>query len=205
MGQTPGSLALRGTNPRVPSGAPLALLLAFAIPFPLFGRSPGFQDPGASPPATQTPAAQSPAPQSAAPQTPTPQTPSVTPDKPGYTAPAEVVTRDSSTTFKVRVNLVLVRVVVRDEHGKVVENLKKEDFVLSDNRKPQTISTFSMDTPGSHPVSVVSVSDHPESPAAGPGGTPPGFLRQRLPSLLLDDLNLATAVSLNVPVAPGHD
>src|SRR5258706_7975662 len=93
----------------------------------------------------------------------------------GYTAKssvAEVVTRDSATTFKVRVNLVLVRVVVRDEHGKVVENLKKEDFVLSDNRKPQTISTFSMDTPGSHPVSVVSVSDHPESPAAEPDRTP---------------------------------
>ena len=43
----------------------------------------------------------------------------------------EVVTRDSSTTFKVRVNLVLVRVVVRDEHGKIVENLRKEDFQLS--------------------------------------------------------------------------
>src|SRR5262245_54258801 len=34
----------------------------------------------------------------------------------------EVVTRDSPTTFKVRVNLVLVRVVVRDEHGKVIDN-----------------------------------------------------------------------------------
>src|SRR5216684_1057907 len=122
MGQTPGSFALRGTNPRVPSGAVLALLVAFAVPFPVFASSPGLQDP----PATQTPAAQSPAPQSPAPQTPAPQAPSVTPDKPGYTAPAEVVTRDSSTTFKVRVNLVLVRVVVRDEHGKVVENLKKE-------------------------------------------------------------------------------
>jgi len=62
---------------------------------------------------------------------------------------AEVVTRDSATTFKVRVNLVQVRVVVRDENGKVVENLKKEDFQLFDNRKPQTISTFSMETPAS--------------------------------------------------------
>ena len=34
-------------------------------------------------------------------------------------------------------------------NGKVVENLKKEDFQLFDNRKPQTISTFSMETPAS--------------------------------------------------------
>ncbi len=59
---------------------------------------------------------------------------------PAQSGSAEVVTRDSAATFKVRVNLVLVRVVVRDEHGTVVENLKKEDFLLFDNRKPQNIS-----------------------------------------------------------------
>src|SRR5437016_10494804 len=37
------------------------------------------------------------------------------------TASAEVVTRDSAATFKVRVNLVLLRVVIRDQNGKVVE------------------------------------------------------------------------------------
>jgi hypothetical protein len=45
------------------------------------------------------------------------------------------------------VNLVQVRVVVRDSQGNVVTNLKKEDFQLQDNRKPQTISTFSVETP----------------------------------------------------------
>jgi len=39
------------------------------------------------------------------------------------------------TTFKVHVNLVLVRVVVRDQQGKIVSNLKKENFQLYDNRK----------------------------------------------------------------------
>src|SRR5262245_39940411 len=53
----------------------------------------------------------------------------------------EVSTRDTPTTFKVRVNLVLVRVVVRDGKGQVVPNLKKEDFQLYDNRKLQTISS----------------------------------------------------------------
>src|ERR1700741_2973130 len=65
---------------------------------------------------------------------------------------AEMSTRDTPPTFRVRVNLVLVRVVVRDGTGKVVTNLKKEDFQLSDNRKPQVISTFSVETPESHKV-----------------------------------------------------
>jgi hypothetical protein len=51
----------------------------------------------------------------------------------------EVSSHDAPTTFKVRVNLVLVRVVVRDAQGKVVSNLKKEDFQLFDSRKTQTI------------------------------------------------------------------
>src|SRR5712692_692938 len=40
----------------------------------------------------------------------------------------EVSSHDTPTTFKVRVNLVLVRVVVRDSQGKIVSHLKKEDF-----------------------------------------------------------------------------
>src|ERR1700682_519037 len=45
-------------------------------------------------------------------------------------APSELATRDTSATFKVRVNLVQVRVVVRDAGGAPVENLQKEDFEL---------------------------------------------------------------------------
>src|SRR5258708_34626462 len=102
---------------------------------------------------------------------------------------AEVVTRDSSTTFKVRVNVVLVRVVVRDQKGKAIDSLKKEDFQLFDNSKPQTISTFSLETPASHSIPVVAVSDHSEAdvekvqPAAA-------SLPQRFVSLLFDDLHL---------------
>src|ERR1700731_5496152 len=52
---------------------------------------------------------------------------------------SEMVTQDSAATFKVHVNLVLVRVVVRDNQGKIVTSLRKEDFQLFDNRKPQVI------------------------------------------------------------------
>ena len=58
---------------------------------------------------------------------------------------AEIDSHDETTTFSVNVNLVLVRVVVRDAKGAAVGNLKKEDFQLLDNRKPQTVSKFSLE------------------------------------------------------------
>src|SRR5260370_9525719 len=56
----------------------------------------------------------------------------------------EVSSHDTPTTFKVRVNLGLVRVVVPDQQGKIVSNLKKENFQLYDNRTPLPISSFSL-------------------------------------------------------------
>jgi len=116
----------------------------------------------------------------------------------GYQAGSgqEVVTRDSPTTFKVRVNLVLVRVVVRDEHGKIIDNLKKEDFQLFDNRKPQTISTFNIETPLSHSIPVVSVSDR--DPEPGEKEPPAPDLPQRFVSLFFDDMHLAMEDAVSV-------
>jgi VWFA-related protein len=103
---------------------------------------------------------------------------------------SEVSTRDTSPTFRVRVNLVLVRVVVRDSTGKVVTNLKKEDFQLSDNRKPQVISTFSTETPESHKVAPTT------TPAPNAGENVPGdpaaiaALPQRFVAVVFDDLDM---------------
>lgn len=49
-------------------------------------------------------------------------------------------------------NLVLVRVVVRDSKGRVVETLHKEDFQLLDNGKPQSIVHFASEAPTSKPA-----------------------------------------------------
>jgi len=105
----------------------------------------------------------------------------------------EVSSRDTPTTFKVRVNLVLVRAVVRDAAGKVVSGLKKEDFQLFDNRKPQTISSFSLETPEMHTASAVA------SPGAAEGysssaDTVAGkatVLPRRFVSIVFDDLHLS--------------
>jgi VWFA-related protein len=58
----------------------------------------------------------------------------------------EVSMQDVGTTFKVRVNLVQVHVIVRDQQDKTVDNLKREDFRLYDQGKLQLISSFGMDT-----------------------------------------------------------
>ena len=59
---------------------------------------------------------------------------------------------ETSTTFKVKVNLVEVRTVVRDAQGNAVGNLRQEDFQLTDNGKPQVITKFSMEQAGAKPV-----------------------------------------------------
>jgi VWFA-related protein len=58
---------------------------------------------------------------------------------------AETVTKEEPATFKARVNLVLVPVVVRDKTGHTVGTLKQEDFQLFDKGKPQVISRFTVE------------------------------------------------------------
>jgi VWFA-related protein len=105
----------------------------------------------------------------------------------------EVSSRDTPTTFRVRVNLVLVRVVVRDGQGKLVPNLKKEDFQLLDNRKLQNISSFSVETPESRMARSVASPDAAADPSsAGDSSVGKSIdLPQRFVSLVFDDVHLS--------------
>jgi VWFA-related protein len=101
---------------------------------------------------------------------------------------AEVSSRDTPATFKVRVNLVLVRVVVRDAQGNVVGNLRKEDFQLFDNSKPQVISAFSVETPESHAALPVTQASEGEPEASAEAAAKvAASLPQRFVAILFDD------------------
>jgi len=58
---------------------------------------------------------------------------------------ADISTQEVGPTVKVRVNLVQVRVVVRDQHDRAVNDLKREDFLLYDQGKLQAISSFGIE------------------------------------------------------------
>src|SRR5215470_15623310 len=104
----------------------------------------------------------------------------------------EVSSRDTPATFKVRVNNVLVRVVVRDAQGRVVSNLKKEDFQLYDGRKLQTISSFSIETPQSHTASALNSSAaEGESSSADAIAGKAAVLPQRFVSMVFDDIHFS--------------
>jgi VWFA-related protein len=125
--------------------------------------------------------------------TPANATPVPAAQSPAASTPAndssEVSTRDTPPTFRVRVNLVLVRVVVRDATGKVVTNLKKEDFQLSDNRKPQVITTFSAETPESHRLESTTKSADPNADG-GESAAAIAALPQRFVAVVFDDTDM---------------
>jgi VWFA-related protein len=139
-----------------------------------------------TPPAT--PSAQTPA---------APAAPSET-NKPSEANVAEVTTRDTAPTFKVRVNEVLVHVVVRDNSGKAISDLKKEDFQLFDNRKAQTITSFRVETPETNVVKAPAVTaENPDGVAPAPVATLP----QRFVGVVFDDANLAIGDAVSVRYA----
>ncbi len=62
---------------------------------------------------------------------------------PPATPPAQ---NSAPTTLSVDVKVVTLPVTVRDKHGKIVTNLTKDDFVLEEDGKPQSIRYFSHET-----------------------------------------------------------
>jgi VWFA-related protein len=58
---------------------------------------------------------------------------------------AAMVAQDQpSPTFKTNTNLVIVNVAIKDKSGKAIEDLKKEQFTLLEDGKPQQIAVFEL-------------------------------------------------------------
>jgi len=60
-------------------------------------------------------------------------------------APLQDPQQQPETKIRVNVNLVLVEATVKDRAGRVMKDLKKEDFVLDEDGAPQEIAHFSRD------------------------------------------------------------
>src|SRR5580658_6928931 len=97
----------------------------------------------------------------------------------------EISSTDNAATFRSRVNLVMVPVVVRDRNGNAVGNLKKEGFQLFDKGKQQIISKFS----------VEKSTDQPAIAATAPAGadaaleSTPASIPTRFVAYIFDDLH----------------
>jgi VWFA-related protein len=85
--------------------------------------------------------------------------------------------------IKTESNLVVLRVVVRDNHGKPVTDLKKEDFKVFDRGKEQVISQFE-ETLSAIPSDPAQGSDGANAPTASVSTA-----AERLLVLYFDDLN----------------
>ncbi len=106
---------------------------------------------------------------------------------------SELTSRETLPTFKLQVerNVVLVRVVVRDAKGKPVRGLKREDFRLFDNRKPQTILHFSVEEASSSVESGAKPGQPRETDTeALPESERPPSTPQRYTALYFDDVHL---------------
>lgn len=113
----------------------------------------------------------------------------------------EISTQGADTAIKVQVNLVPVRVVVKDTGGKLVPGLKQEDFQLFDNGKRQRISTFSVETAEAQgKVAATETRKSAEGEVIADVQKTP-TMPQRFLALVFDDLHLKVAQAMSVRAA----
>jgi VWFA-related protein len=100
----------------------------------------------------------------------------------------ELSSKDTETTFKLRVNLVQVKVVVRDQKGELVKDLKKEDFQVYDQGKLQAITTFGVETAETRKKRREEAAKTQQN--AGEEVTSGAALPERFVALVFDDIHL---------------
>jgi VWFA-related protein len=102
-----------------------------------------------------------------------------------------------AATFRSSIDLVTINVVVRDKNGNIVRGLTRDDFTITEDGQPQTISTFDFEeiarqpidvTPPAMPTVLGGVGRGVEAPAGAPApDVPPIDMHgRRLIALLFD-------------------
>ena len=112
---------------------------------------------------------------------------------------SEVAFHDTPATFRTKVNLVLVPVVVRDKDGHAIGNLHKEDFSLFDQGKPQAISSFTVETVSGQTAAAAKTEAVPAEGALENTAPPnPANMPNRFVVYLFDDVHINQADLIQV-------
>ena len=116
----------------------------------------------------------------------------------GQTPQPQALQEASDTVIRINVNLVQVDAVVLDSKDKPVTDLRKEDFVILQDGKPQTITNFTYVNvkEGIRRTAPVKAAALPKGEKAAPLPPPPpmaakGKLTGRTVALVVDDLGLS--------------
>ena len=91
-------------------------------------------------------------------------------------------------------HLVQVDAVVLDKHGKQVTNLQPEDFIISEDGRPQDITNFSYISTGAAPPAYARKAKRTTDktlPPGAPTNVGPEDARRRILALVVDDLSLS--------------
>lgn len=105
-------------------------------------------------------------------------------------AQTEIGTTETAVTFTSGVNLVPVKVVVRDKQGRAVGTLTQNDFVLEDRGRAQTIVRFSLEKPEAQVAQVTAEAVDPTGrPVLQPRSAPPAAIPERFLAYIFDDVH----------------
>ncbi len=181
------------------------VVAAALTPGPILAQAPS-NTPTAAPAAVPngnqapaTPAAQATSSAPAAAPATTQAAPAATPAAPQNAS--ELTTRTSQSPFQSNVNLVPVRVVVRDSKGAVVKDLTRDDFQIYQDGKLQNIAHFSMITPSEEAQQVVRGVATEPPPDNGPVPTAKLELPSRYVAIIFDDAHMAQQDVIQARVA----
>ncbi|HXA49729.1 MAG TPA: VWA domain-containing protein [Candidatus Acidoferrum sp.] len=104
-------------------------------------------------------------------------------------------TQAPDTVIRINVNLVQTDAIVTDAKGKLVTDLKKEDFVILQDGKPQPITNFAFINAKEGAVRIAPTGKETRGMPAAPPPPPPGTLKagqvRRTIALVVDDLGLS--------------
>ena len=96
---------------------------------------------------------------------------------------------DQDDAVRLRTELIQVQVVVTDKQGRVIEDLKKEDFELLEQGRPQDVSFFSLERVGARPSGPSAKKPDPIVPSIPATSTAGSTSRSIV--LFLDTLHLS--------------